>query len=261
MGKKLKKKPLVEAIVELRWGLREVAKGVLQDPAYPLFLGRLHERVRKDYPYVEPLPSAHVPDELTPYVVKYRFRAAKDGWPLVQAGPGVATMNFTQSYDWDSFLGAAKPFFANLVDAYAVDEAAQPPRFVSVLLRYINAVELDATKVDALAYMGDKLHTQFSLPEGITATPEISGPPQGLQMSVQYALTAPRAVASIGFSTGDRRGKPSLLWELTILSTNDDAPADAAAFETWLGGAHDIVEKWFFALIEGELDQAFNGGE
>ena len=47
----LKNKPLVEAILELRWALSTTEiPGAAEDPNYRLLLGRFSERVQKEYP-------------------------------------------------------------------------------------------------------------------------------------------------------------------------------------------------------------------
>ena len=260
MGKQLKNKPLVEALLELNWKLDEVAPGVLQDPVYPIFLGRFHERMRKDYPHIEPLPAVHIPDELTPKVVKYRFRTAKDDWPVVQAGPGVATLNFTENYAWDKFAAAAHSFFANLLEAYAVEEKGPQPKFTSAQLRYINAVSYEEESKDVLKFLSTKFHTQFALPPKINSNGVVAGPAQGIQLLVSYPLMTPAGTGTVRFSTGTSHGQQALIWELNVLSTDEHAPQNDGIFKKWLNDSHDVVEQWFFALIEGELEQMFDQG-
>ncbi|MBP8986104.1 MAG: TIGR04255 family protein [Syntrophobacterales bacterium] len=76
MAKELKNKPLVEAILEIRWKLQGLPSGPQVDPHYKLLLGRLFDRMLKDYPEHEQLPTANVPDELVGHVVQHRFRVA-----------------------------------------------------------------------------------------------------------------------------------------------------------------------------------------
>lgn len=90
---KLTHPPLVEAILEVRWQLQEQVPGVAVDPKYKLLVGRLYDRLSRDYPFHEPLPTASMPDEMLGYVVQHRFRAAEGVWPLVQVGPGLVTLN------------------------------------------------------------------------------------------------------------------------------------------------------------------------
>ncbi|MCX6750116.1 MAG: hypothetical protein NTZ83_01545 [Candidatus Pacearchaeota archaeon] len=46
----LKNKPLVEAIFELRWQLKEIQPGVKVDPNYKMLIGRVYERLKEEYP-------------------------------------------------------------------------------------------------------------------------------------------------------------------------------------------------------------------
>jgi uncharacterized protein (TIGR04255 family) len=55
--KELKNKPLVEAILELKWTLpAQATPGMEGDPHYRLLLGRFSERVESSYPFHGPLP-------------------------------------------------------------------------------------------------------------------------------------------------------------------------------------------------------------
>lgn len=94
----LNNKPLVECILEMRWALVEQAPGLSQDPHFPLLLGRLYDRLNADYPVHEQLPAAEVPSELVGHTVQHRFRRKAEGWPLVQVGPGILTVNDTDGY-------------------------------------------------------------------------------------------------------------------------------------------------------------------
>jgi len=69
-----------------------------------------------------PLPTAQIPDELSPCTIKYRFRKHKDGWPLIQVGPGISAINFTEKYDWESFLTASNTFYKDLECALIVGQ-------------------------------------------------------------------------------------------------------------------------------------------
>ena len=64
VNKELKNKPLIEAIVEIRWVLEKPNTGITNDPHYKLLLGRFFDRVSKKYPEHEQLPTASIPDEL-----------------------------------------------------------------------------------------------------------------------------------------------------------------------------------------------------
>lgn len=261
MHVKLPNKPLIEAILELKWELEGAAEGIHRDPMYPFYVGKFYDLLKGEYPHVERLPAAQVPDEITAYEVKYRFRKAKGGYPLIQAGPGVATLNFTDEYHWDAFLAGAKDFLGKLVEAYGLGGHGQKPTFTSILLRYINAVQVTPQDTNVMDYLLDKLHTSVSLPKDVMASPQISGDPVGFYFSASYPLNRPEGVGTIRLATGSRSAKPAVIWELSIQSQKEQSPREVRECESWLKDAHDAAESWFFSLIKGELETQFGGGE
>ena len=86
------------------------------DPYYRLLLGRFFDRVKDQYPVPEQLPTATIPEMLVPQVVQQRFRIQKDGWPLLQIGPGILTVNDTAHYTWTDFRQRGIDAMANLHD-------------------------------------------------------------------------------------------------------------------------------------------------
>ena len=81
MNNRLLNPPLVEVFLELRWELEPGSDpSIAVDPAYPFIVSRFHDRLKTIYPYREALPSTQIPDQMTPYTMKYRFRTAKDSW-------------------------------------------------------------------------------------------------------------------------------------------------------------------------------------
>jgi uncharacterized protein (TIGR04255 family) len=226
------------------------------DPAYPLLVGVLFEQVKADYPVIEELPASAMPDQITPYIVKYRFRPTPNGWPCVQIGPGVASINFTTGYDWPKFRDAALAFIAKVVAAYTSTGNRLVP--TSVLLRYINAVAFDATREDALDFLKNRLNVQVALPDAIRRHENASGPPDAIVFRAGFPLTRPKAVASVQLGTGTHNNAPAFVWDLAVASTNGAAPSITEGFSEWLDQAHEVAEAWFFSLIEGRLMETFN---
>jgi uncharacterized protein (TIGR04255 family) len=78
----LPNKPLVEAFVELRWKVDEDAARSRR--AFRLLFARYYDKVQNEYPTLEDLPIAAVPEEMVPQVVRHRFRVGENKWPLTQ---------------------------------------------------------------------------------------------------------------------------------------------------------------------------------
>lgn len=253
----LPNKPLVEALLEFQWALIPDSMGGQKDPAYPIVVGRLQERVREDYPVIETLPTTRIPDELTPYIAKYRFRQAEGEWPLIQVGPGIASLNYTKSYTWERFRESARSFYPKLIDAYSIDEGVRPPRFNSILLRYLNGIAIDPQSEDLLGFLASQLNTSIVLPDAILARSQIGPSPSEFHLNLTFPLEKPAGFGTLLLATGKYDEIPALILDLNVRVTGDDVPQDAASFEHWLSEAHLVVETWFFTLIRGNLEQQF----
>ena len=262
--KDLKNKPLVEAILEIRWRLVQPiqaegpARMVLPavDPHYRLLLGRLFDRFLKEYPFHEQLPTATLPDEMLAHVVQHRFRSAKDDWPLVQVGPGVFTVNDTHRYTWNDFQKRSKEAVVRLFDAY-------PPgaefHVESLVLRYIDAVEYNYRNENPFAFLRDKLKVGICLPETLFQDTGVENRPYGFSWQATFRCSKPAGRVNVSFATGQKEGKPAILWETTVQSFEDDLPDLPDGFPGWIDAAHEITDDWFFKLIEGELERSFQG--
>lgn len=255
-GRKLKRKPLVEALVEIRWTLRDEG-GSLRDVAYPILPGRLFDLVKNEYPVLETLPSVQLPEEISAYMVKYRFRSSKDSWPLIQVGPGIATLNYTESYHWEAFLPEARRLFRDVSNAYHISEEIMTPQFSGMLLRFINAVEFDYVQNDVTRFVSENLHIGIKLPSEIETIPSKAGYPASFQFQVGRSLGDKTGLGTLRIVTGTREGKPALLWEL-MATTGSAVPQSEQEFADWLGSAHAILETWFFSLIKGNLEKQFD---
>jgi uncharacterized protein (TIGR04255 family) len=252
----LTNKPLVEALVELRWELSSPVPTMHVDPHYKILLGRLYDRVNADYPAHEQLPTATMPDELVGYLVQHRFRSAPDDWPLVQVGPGILSLNDTAKYVWDDFRSRAVSAVNWLFEAHPEPEAL---KINSLLLRYIDAWQFDYTHEDVLAFLREKMQVTVSLPSSLFEDAPIDPLPQHFTAQTTFSCAAPPATVTIGFATGQANERPSLVWETLVRSTDTQVPPMPEGFENWLDAAHTITHDWFFKLIEGDLFEEFQG--
>lgn len=255
MAQKLTNKPLVEALIELKWELQAGVGGTFKDPAYPFFIGKYFDLLKNDYPNLEELPAIQIPDEMTPHVVKYRFRKTKFGWPLVQAGPGIVTLNFDVNYDWDNFLETAQAFHKCFLEAYCFD-GRDAPKLTSCTLRFLNGIEVgDADSIDFISFIASNLHTKITLPKKISDLSQVNDNASAINLNVQFPLSEPEGSGVISLSNGKNQDKDGIILQLAVHSEKLDN--EEAAFENWLTGAHAVIEKWFLTLISGNLKKQF----
>ncbi|HUT75246.1 MAG TPA: TIGR04255 family protein [Armatimonadota bacterium] len=245
----LPNKPLVEAILEIKWG-----EQTQPDPAYPIIVGRLYEKVREAYPVIEDLPVVQVPPNMTIHVVRHRFRASEDGWPLIQVGPGVVTLNTTESYQWPGFRDRALALHPHIKESHTKPEALN---VTSLVLRYIDAVEVDSEQMDMRDFLKRKLHIDVSAPDILFEGQPVENRLTDAIVQLSFPTTSPSGQVQLAISTGQKGGKPAVVWNTLLLSAGTDAQKGWEDFAGWLDAAHSVLHHWFFALIQGDLYEGF----
>src|SRR5690606_31274766 len=147
-------------IFELRWEIEtlQAPEGVapgsfvpMRDPSYPMMYGRLYERLKKDFPVTEDLPSMQAHPETAPYVPRHRMRKEKNGYPLIQVGPGIITINQTKAYSWSDFRTLCERVVNAVMDLYP--ESALPMNFVKAEIRYVNGIRFDLARENPLSFL------------------------------------------------------------------------------------------------------------
>jgi uncharacterized protein (TIGR04255 family) len=253
----LKNKPLVEAALEIQWRLREEpAAGIKTDPHYKMLLGRFYERVMDAYPIHETLPAARLPESMASYSPQHVFRVASDQWPAVQIGPGILSVHEREDYSWKDFVWRCVETASKLVDAYP-----RPAEFKveALRLRYLDAVAFDFTKDNLLDFLRDKFKSTVQLPSVLFQDRHVQPQPIGFSWQASFREDTPPGTISVRFSTGERKSKPTLLWETVVESAGNEIPQIPRDFQTWLQEAHELSSDWFFKLIAGDLENIFSG--
>ncbi len=262
----LDRSPLVEAWLEIRWKVGEAGSQTGVDPDYPFALGVFRDSVKDQYGYIETTDANRVPEEVTPHMVRYRFRPGEKEWPLLQLGPGIATVNAVgSSYaNWRSFKSVALYLRKKLLKAYE----GKPFRTDGLILRFRNAEVVNYSKLDAYEWLDDNLNTQVNMPETIPGFASRRQTPSSVQINLSYELVSPAGQGSILIATGNRKlhtdedeqiEEEVIVWELVVASRGSDAPdiEDQKAYTSWLEESHNVLHEWFFSLIEGPLMTAY----
>lgn len=255
MVRELKNKPLLEAILEIRWKLHGSPPGPLVDPHYKLLLGRLFDRILSDYPEHEQLPAANVPDELVGHVIQHRFRVAANSWPLVQVGPGILSINSTTDYKWSDFRPRVLAAIDKLFDAHPkVGEL----KITNLVLRYVDAVDFDFGVGNTFEFLKENLKLNISLPDILFNNTGVENKPDGFTCHSSFKCQDPKGLIIIRFATGQKNNSPAVIWETILESAGEHLPKMPKDFEKWLDAAHTITDDWFFKMIEGKLERRFS---
>jgi uncharacterized protein (TIGR04255 family) len=258
-AQKLKNAPLVEAILEMRWGPKAQASSPVLDLDYKL-LQRLAGEFQREYPEYEAHSNAGAPAEIAAqmHMVQHRFRASKGGWPLIQVGPTIFTLNETEAYDWGGdFRSRAIRAMDSFFRAY---EKATEMQVQSLLLRYIDALKFDWDKESLLDFLAKDLKMKVVLPAPLFDDTDVASTPAGLDMTASFRCAKPKGMAHLRFVAGESKGKKALIMETMVQSTGSDVPALPEGFTPWLDAAHEIPSTWFKRLTKGNLYRRFQGG-
>lgn len=256
--------PLIEVIFELRWEIesQQMPEGTppgafvpMRDPAYPMMYGRLYERLKKDFPFTEDLPSTQSHPETTPYVPRHRMRKEKNGHPLVQVGPGIITVNQAKRYSWKEFHAITSRVIEAILDLYP--ESALPMNFIKAEVRYVNGIRFDLARENPLLFLAEKLHTKIELPPEIYTLNGLNERPNAVGLNLAYALEKPMGNLSLALNLGQFEGKPTFIQQTLIQSFGELVPSDVEGLSTWLEESHTVAENCFQVLCKGALMDKF----
>jgi uncharacterized protein (TIGR04255 family) len=252
--KVLKNKPLIEAIFEVKWALRDIKEGSLLDPHYKILVGSLFSKMKSEYPFHEMLPAASIPDNIAGHIIQHRFRKGEKQWPLIQIGPGILTVNDTESYIWEEFEQKVIQAVNALFEVYPEPEAL---KINSLLLRYIDAVEFDFASGNIFDFLADKMKTIIQPHSGLFGATGVDSVPLSFDWRFSFTCAKPEGVIHLRFIRGKKENVDSLIWETMVQSSKEQILQMPSRISDWLNGAHTLTDDWFFKLIEGELERRF----
>ncbi len=245
-------------IYELRWELQGDAQtGRFRDPAYPMMYGRIYEKMKREFPLIEDLPSVQVHPEANPFVVRHRMRKERNGWPLMQIGPGIVTINDGKGYSWTQFKNLILKVMESIVDLYPAETF--PLNFVKSEIRYINAIGFDIQKENALSYLAEKLHMKVEIDRQIFKMNDMLDKPNAVSVNLAYSLNRPIGNLMLSANLGQIDGRPAYIVQSVAQSLGETVPQEESGMDLWLREAHEVAENCFMSFFKGPLLQRFCG--
>lgn len=238
---KLPKAPLVEVIFEIKWNV-SIGKQ-LQELEY--LHGDLYPLLKEQYPFRESVNSG-IPPEISVHTPKNRFRTEPNGYPLVQVGTGIVTVNTIDAkYFWDDYEARVLDVIQKLQQVYTFKTNEN----VNLVLQYVDFLKLDFTSLDILKYFEEYLN--ISIKQDFYKGPSFS-------KSVALNLTFPTALGDLIFNIGrgkDAKGADGITIH-TFLIRNNVKP-EHAIIKGWLSKAHDLCSTSFKQMTRGKLYDSF----
>lgn len=264
---KLKSHPLIEAWLEIQWQLQPTDHSqFMKDPAFPFALGAFYSSIQNDFRFKEDLEASKAPTDILPHVVRHRFRKTQQGWPILQIGPGVASVNFTEPYTWNDFKQTALYLRSKLIGAYK-EKVLIPEKMI---LRYRNAISFDSKLNNFFDVLKNKLNVSILMPPYIPGDGAIGKQPVNANIVLNFNLSEPKGIGTVQFATGARRPQEDvekesepdvLMWQLEVASEKNNAPSITSEkeFVEWLTASHTVIHEWFFSIIDGQLFKEYSG--
>lgn len=247
----LSKPPLVEYIVEFRWSGLPGRQSLYDD--YRFGLGRLFEHLRTQYPEksgLTHLPELFYAGTTPPPLVPFdRFQPASTdrtrlAYPLVQYGPGIATLNADgPSYSWPD----VKARSISLWHALCETHTALPERIDAIILRSIDLFPIP-NPMTPLRFLADRLQTPVS--SKLMESKHLGDATLSPAVAFHWKLPASTIGLRANLSEGEAFGQHGLLLNLVCEAGRPDL---ARGFPELLDRMHAILGDSFFDLISDSL--------
>lgn len=255
----LPKAPLVEAWVELRWGL----KPHLNSPAdfeftfedLDFFPGQFRKAAeRSGFVTIERVNPEIV--KAVPHVVTYRFRKAPATWPCYQIGTGMFTVNqINDGYKWETF----KP---DVVKGLQVLNEGHPTglgglsRF-GIELRYQDGFPFTEGQTPP-DFLKSNLEIGFRLVPEFMNLQQLSSEISGMKVGFSLNTSVPRGQLIIEIVQGTINAQPGFVMNTIVRSTQGNCPEwTTESISEWLESAHEIQRHAFKTLISPAFARTF----
>jgi uncharacterized protein (TIGR04255 family) len=240
---KLAGAPLQEVITEIRWSLTTEQ----ERNDYQFLTGDLYGLVREKFPHREVVIPAGFPIEVFIGRPALRFRVSENGYPLIQIGPGVLTVNTVgDEYDWDTHSQDIRFVLTNFFSACKLEGKS-----VNATLAYIDFFEFDFEKSNVLDYLSSLLNTQVKF--DFIDTSEL---PKIFNLTVGY--TEQVGIVNVNIARGNNpSGKDGIAIQTNVIM--ESLEFDQNSIENRLDAAHTWCSELFKKMTKGELYDSYVG--
>lgn len=238
------KAPLTEVIFEIKFKNPNIKN-------YEILTGELNSKLKKKYPYFEPLKPQEIPSFLLPHVVHHRFRKNNNEYPLYQIGPGIVTFNSNginyANGGWPVFKKTLMEFIS-VYKEVLTDELFVPENIEKITLRYIDKIEDDRMYPDTKKYFCENLKLSIE-PEFVNNTDYKDGL-QDVSLFQTYMLNDGFSKLLFNIRT-ITEGSRKLLLDSSVVTKN---PPNIDLLKPWLDFAHKKLKELFLGLTSNIQD-------
>ncbi len=240
---KLPKAPLLEVIFEIKWEV--INKQDIVNFQY--FHGDLYANIKQKFSYRESLIPPEIPFDVVKGIPVYRFRKAKDEYPLIQIGPGLLSYNIIDEiYFWNSFKKDIDKITKVFFNVYpkSTDLKLVPS------LTYIDFFDVHFNSQNPVDFINSNLLLNIQ-------QDFIHEKPAGLKdinLTLNYQMN--KNMLSLNFRNGIINENKSGLILQTKLIGNKKIYLQNDLFD-WLDDAHEICSNTFKQITKKEFYNTF----
>ncbi|GJL64392.1 MAG: hypothetical protein NPIRA04_30460 [Nitrospirales bacterium] len=253
--------PLVEVISEVRWETTpvEAIPGASIDPHFLVFNKKFSDRLKKTgFEHVQRVVPDGVPIELTSGNPIFRFRKAKNAWPLYQSGPGLFTANIVPPYKgWKEFKKFLDEGLTHLYSSYPLPN--EYLRIKRLELRYMDAFQ---AKHGAIKRYPEFLEEHLGI---VLRLPNLSDK-EAMAASLIGDIHIPlpnidNSLGIISLKTGqitkNDKKTEAIIMELIIRKNEFSPQFNKRNIVSWFNKGHSLLHKWFDQVCSDELKATF----
>ena len=236
-----------EAIFEFRWGSQQASLDTLPSLDYKLFLGNIFNNVKDKYPITKTLNNAKVPEELANGLVQYQFRKSDSEFPLLQAGPGVFTVNENNFSSLTTFKDTVLKGLDVLYKSY--------PNFSSLgnfklVLNFIYGKEFNFGSQNVNDYINSQTKLNVSIDPKLLKEAGVEEKMKTMEAKFTLNSTNPQGELLILIGKGKKEEKDALVWNISIVSEFKNITNHNNVIQPWISEAEKSLNKISEGLIK-----------
>ncbi len=237
---KLPNAPLIEVVIELRWQITQ--KNELTEIQY--LYGDLYNELKDKFPHRESIIPVDIPIEMTLNQPVHRFRARAGGYPLIQIGPGILTLNTIDDiYEWNSFFKDTQETIEKFLKVYTL-----PDKQVVPGIMFIDFFSFNFEENDVLDYINRNFKATLS-----QSFFEADKPPIDFNMGFAYNIELGQL--RVNLQKGIVNKSEGILLQTRI--NGKPLLAKEEKLGKWLNDAHELTSDLFKQLTAGNLYETF----
>lgn len=237
---KLPNAPLIEVVIELRWQITQ--KNELTGIQY--LYGDLYNELKDKFPHRESIIPVDIPIEMTLNQPAHRFRAKVGGYPLIQIGAGILTLNTIDDiYEWNSFFKDATETIEKFLKVYTL-----PDKQVVPGIMYIDFFPFNFEENDVVDYINRNFKVTLS-----QSFFEADKPPIDFNMGFAYNIELGQL--RVNLQKGIVNKSEGILLQTRI--NGKPLLAKEEKLGKWLNDAHELTSDLFKQLTAGNLYETF----